>query len=43
MKNNKYHTVGTVPKSNNKIVEKGKMYTLNSNTQISLIATVKYI
>ena len=27
MKNNKYHTVGTVPKSNIKIVERGKIET----------------
>jgi len=32
MKNKKYHTVGTVPKSNRKIVERGKVYT--PNTQI---------
>jgi hypothetical protein len=32
MKNNKYHTVGTVPKSNRKIVERDKIDT--SNTQI---------
>jgi len=25
MKNRKYHTVGTVPKSNRKIVERGKI------------------
>jgi hypothetical protein len=25
MKNKKYHTVGTVPKSNKKIVERGKL------------------
>jgi hypothetical protein len=41
MRNKKYHTVGTVPKSKNKIIEKGKIYTLN--TEISLMATVKYI
>jgi hypothetical protein len=32
MKNNKYHAVETVPKSNRKIVERGKID--NSNTQI---------
>jgi hypothetical protein len=26
-KNKKYHTVGTVPKPNRKIVERGKIYT----------------
>ena len=29
IKNKKYHTVGTIPKSNIKIVERGKMYTPN--------------
>jgi len=32
MKNKKYHTVGTVPKSNRKIVERGKIDI--PNTQI---------
>jgi hypothetical protein len=32
MKNIKYHTVATIPESNIKIVERGKVYT--SNTQI---------
>ena len=31
MKKKKYHTVGTISKCNNKIVERGKMD--NSNTQ----------
>ena len=30
MKNKKYHTVGTVPKSNRKIVERGKIDTLST-------------
>jgi hypothetical protein len=30
MKNKKYHTVGTIPKYNKKIVERGKMDTLNT-------------
>ena len=30
--NNKYHTVKTIPKSNIKVVERGQIYT--SNTQI---------
>ena len=29
MKNKKYHTVGTIPKSNRKIVERGKIDTPN--------------
>ena len=32
MKNKKYHTVGTVPKSNNKIVERCRLS--NPNTQM---------
>jgi hypothetical protein len=32
MNNKKYHTVGIIPKSNIKILERGKIYT--SNTQI---------
>ena len=32
MNNRKYHTVETVPKPNSKIVERGKIYT--PNTQI---------
>ena len=32
MKKKKYHTVGTISKSNIKIVERGKIYT--TNTQI---------
>jgi len=32
MKNKKYHTVGTIPKSNIKFVERGKIDT--PNTQI---------
>jgi hypothetical protein len=31
MKNKKYHTVGTVPKSNGKIVESGKIDTHNTH------------
>ena len=31
-KKKKYHTVGTVPISNRKIVEKGKIDTFNTNT-----------
>jgi hypothetical protein len=31
MKNKKYHTVGMIPKSNRKIVEKGKIDALNTN------------
>ena len=35
MKKKKYHTVGTVPKSNRKIVERGKMDTgITPNTQL---------
>jgi hypothetical protein len=30
MKNSKYHTVGTIPKSNIKIVERGKFDTPNT-------------
>jgi hypothetical protein len=30
MKNPKYHTVGTIPKSNIKIVERGKIDTINT-------------
>ena len=30
LKNKKYHTVGTGPKSNRKIVENGKIDTLNT-------------
>ena len=29
MKNKKYHTVGTIPKSNIKIIERGKIDTTN--------------
>jgi hypothetical protein len=32
MKNKKFHTVRTVPKSNRKIVDRGKMYTPNTKT-----------
>ena len=31
MKNKKYHTVGTFPKSNRKILEMGKIDTLNTH------------
>jgi hypothetical protein len=31
MKNKKYHTVGTIPKYNRKIVERGKIDTLNTH------------
>jgi hypothetical protein len=31
MKNKKYHTVGTVPKYNIKIVERGKIDTFNTH------------
>jgi hypothetical protein len=34
MKNEKNHIVGTVPKSNRKIVERDKIDTLNSQIQI---------
>jgi len=30
IKNKEYHTVGTIPKSNIKIVERGKIDTLNT-------------
>jgi len=33
MKNKKYHTVGTIPKSNIKIVERGKIDTPNTQIQ----------
>ena len=32
MINKKYHNVGTIPKSNIKIAERGKTYTLTHNT-----------
>ena len=34
-KNNTYHTVGTVPKSNRKIAEKSKIDTPSTNKQTS--------
>jgi hypothetical protein len=36
MKNIKYDTVGTIPKSNIKIVERGKIDTSNTNTDTSI-------
>ena len=33
MKNEKYHTVGTIPKSNIKILERGKIDTPNTQIQ----------
>ena len=33
MKNKKYHTVGTIPKSNIKIGERGKIDTSNTHIQ----------
>ena len=39
MKNKQYHTVGTIPKSNIKIVEKGKIDT--PSTQIHFHALVQ--
>ena len=38
MKNQKYHTVGTIPKSNIKIVERGKIDTANTLTQDHLLS-----
>jgi hypothetical protein len=32
MKNKKYYTVRSIPKSNRKIVERGKIDTLSTNT-----------
>jgi len=32
MKNKKFHTVRTFPKSNRKIIERGKIYTPNTYT-----------
>ena len=43
MKNIKYDTVGTIPKSNIKIVERGKIDTHNTNTDTSIkCGGVKY-
>jgi hypothetical protein len=42
MKNEKYHTVETIPKSNIKIAERGKFDTLNTQThegQLSWLGT----
>ena len=39
MKNKKYHTVGTIPKYNRKIVERGKIDTLNIHKRQSLNST----
>ena len=35
MKNKKYHTLGPIPKSNIKIVERGKLYTPNTQYKIT--------
>jgi hypothetical protein len=37
MKNKKYHTVGTIPKSNIKIVERGIMYIPNTQMHDRLL------
>jgi len=37
MKNKKYHTVGTIPKSNIEIVERGNIYTPNSQIHNRLV------
>jgi hypothetical protein len=34
IKNKKYHTVGTVPKSNKKIVERGKIDTFSTQIHV---------
>ena len=39
-KNKKYHTVGTVPKSNIKIVEIGKFFTPNAQMYDSLLTWI---
>jgi hypothetical protein len=38
MKNKKYHTVGTIPKSNIKIVERGIMYIPNTQMHDRLLS-----
>jgi len=43
MKNKEYHTVGTIPKSNINIVERGKFDTLNTNTwPLTFLAWYRY-
>jgi len=38
MKNKKFHTVRTFPKSNRKIIERGKIYTPNTYTHDRLLS-----
>jgi hypothetical protein len=40
MKNKKYHTVGTIPKSNIIIVERGKIDTSNTHTHFPILVHV---
>jgi hypothetical protein len=43
MKNNKYHTVGTIPRSNIKIVEKGKIDFSNTQIYRGVSAILSYL